>query len=152
MASLSSMTVTLMSTARWGMVRPQIFLPIVERSVEKVELAIQLPLLGGTETILVAEDEEGLRNLARDILEGLGYTVLLAVEWRRGGRSIQSKPRAIDLLLLDVVMPHMGGIEAYERIRELGTDVQLILMTGYSAATVQSGSSSKVNSWKSRLR
>ena len=42
------------------------------------------------------------------------------------------------MLLLDVVMPRMGGIEAYERIRELGGDVPLILMTGYSSETVQS--------------
>ncbi len=56
----------------------KIFLPIVESAVEKEGLAVQLPLLGGTETILVAEDEETLRNLAREVLEGLGYTVLLA--------------------------------------------------------------------------
>ena len=44
----------------------------------------------------------------------------------------------VDLLLFDVVMPRMGGWEAYERIRELRGDIPLILMTGYSAATVQS--------------
>jgi two-component system cell cycle sensor histidine kinase/response regulator CckA len=116
----------------------KIFLPIVESAVEKEELALQLPLLGGTETILVAEDEEALRGLARDILEGLGYKVLLAKNGEEAVEMYEQKREQIDLLLLDVVMPRMGGIEAYERIREPSGDVPLIFMTGYSAATVQS--------------
>jgi len=72
------------------------------------------------------------------LLRGLGYTVLLASNGEEAVGLYKANHERIDLLLLDVVMPHMGGIEAYERIRELGTDVQLILMTGYSAATVQS--------------
>jgi len=87
----------------------KIFLPIVERSVEKVELAIQLPLLGGTETILVAEDEEGLRNLARDILEGLGYTVLLASNGeealKRVARPQATKARFIITLSMPTAEP-----------------------------------------------
>jgi CheY-like chemotaxis protein len=74
-------------------------------------------LLGGTETILVAEDEEVLRNLARDVLEGLDYTVLLAENGEEAVKMYEQNPKQIDLLLLDVVMPRMGGWEASERIR-----------------------------------
>ncbi|HEV7376631.1 MAG TPA: response regulator [Pyrinomonadaceae bacterium] len=116
----------------------KIYLPVVESAVEKEALAIQLPLLGGTETLLVAEDEETLRNLARDILEGLDYTVLLAQDGEEAVKMYEENRERIDLLLLDVVIPRMGGIEAYERIRELGGDVPLIFMTGYSSETVQS--------------
>jgi PAS domain S-box-containing protein len=116
----------------------RIFLPVVESEVEKEGLVLQLPLRGGTETILVAEDEEALRNLARDILEGLGYKVLLAKNGEEAVAMYEQHREQIDLLLLDVVMPRMGGIAAYERIRESNGDVPLILMTGYSAATVQS--------------
>ncbi|MDX6710156.1 MAG: hypothetical protein QOH96_1172 [Blastocatellia bacterium] len=116
----------------------KIFLPVVERAVDKQSIAFQLPLLGGTETILVAEDEEVLRNLARDVLEGLDYTVLLAENGEEAIKMYEQNPEQIDLLLLDVVMPRMGGWEASERIRELGGDMPLILMTGYSSETVQS--------------
>jgi signal transduction histidine kinase len=117
----------------------KIFLPVVETAVETAEaLAVQRPLLGGAETILVAEDEEALRQLARDVLEGLGYTVLMVKNGEEAVEMYQQQREQIDLLLLDVVMPRMGGWEASEHIRELGDDVPLILMTGYSAEIVQS--------------
>jgi PAS domain S-box-containing protein len=116
----------------------KIFLPIDERAVEKEAQAIQLPLLGGTETILVAEDEEDLRNLARDVLEGLGYTVLLARDGHEAVEMYAENPERIDMLLLDVVMPRLGGTVAHERMRQLGGDVPTIFMTGYSSETVQS--------------
>jgi PAS domain S-box-containing protein len=115
----------------------KIYLPVVESADDEDVIAVQPPLLGGTETILVAEDEEALRNLARDILEGLGYAVLLAPNGEEAVEIFGKNREQIDLLLLDVVMPRMGGWEAYERIRELDPDVPLILMTGYSAETVQ---------------
>jgi two-component system cell cycle sensor histidine kinase/response regulator CckA len=116
----------------------KIFLPIEESDIEKEAVALQLPLLGGTETILVAEDEEALRNLAKDILEGLDYTVLLAKNGEEAIEMFGEHRERIDLLLLDVVMPRMGGWEAYQRMREINGDVPLILMTGYSAETVHS--------------
>jgi PAS domain S-box-containing protein len=116
----------------------KIFLPVDEKTVEKEVLAVQLPLLGGTETILVAEDEEALRHLAKDVLEGLGYTVLLTKNGEEAVEAYSQNPQRIDMLLLDVVMPRMGGWEAYEQIRKSGGDVPLILMTGYSSEKVQS--------------
>jgi PAS domain S-box-containing protein len=114
------------------------YLPVAESAVEKEAQAVHLPLLGGTETILVAEDEEALQNLARDVLVGLGYTVLLAKNGEEAVEMYREHRDRIDLLLLDIVMPRMGGPEAYERIHEQGGDVPLILMTGYSTETVQS--------------
>jgi PAS domain S-box-containing protein len=116
----------------------KIYLPIVEQAVEEETQTVQLPLLGGTEAILVAEDEEPLRNLARDVLEGLGYTVLLAKNGEEALEVYAANREHIDMVILDVVMPRLGGPDTYERMRELGGDVPLIFMTGYSAETVQS--------------
>jgi two-component system, cell cycle sensor histidine kinase and response regulator CckA len=116
----------------------KIYLPIVESAVEKAALAIQAPLLGGTETILVAEDDEALLYLARDVLNDLGYTVMLARDGKEALEMYAEKCGQIDLLLLDVMMPRMGGTEAYERIRQLDGDVPSIFMTGYSSEMVRS--------------
>jgi len=116
----------------------KIYLPIVESAIEKAALAIQAPMLGGTETILVAEDDEALRYLARDVLNDLGYTVMLARDGKEALEIYAEKREQIDLLLLDVMMPRMGGTEAYERIRQLDGDVPSIFMTGYSSEMVRS--------------
>jgi len=99
---------------------------------------VPAPLAGGTETILVAEDEAALRDLARDVLEGLGYKVLLAKDGAEAVALYEAERERIDLLLLDVVMPHIGGHEAYERMRALNGTTPVIFMTGYSTETVQS--------------
>jgi len=111
---------------------------------ETVEEKIKSPLpsfSGGAETILVAEDEEPLRNLAKDTLEELGYNVLLAKDGREAVEIFLANRGRIDVFLFDVVMPRMGGSEAYERICEItGAEnvAPLIFMTGYSSETVQS--------------
>jgi two-component system cell cycle sensor histidine kinase/response regulator CckA len=116
----------------------KVFLPVHAGAPGKQAPEVKLPLIGGTETILLAEDEEALRNLARVVLEELGYTVLVAKDGLEAVEMYGAEGGHIDLLLFDVVMPRLGGSEAYERIRERGGDVPLILMTGYSSETVQS--------------
>jgi PAS domain S-box-containing protein len=116
----------------------KVFLPAVDSAVDKEAHTVQYPLLGGTETILVAEDEEALRNLARNVLETLGYTVLMAENGEEAVEIYTENRERIDMLLFDVVMPRMGGIEAYERIRESGAEVPFIFMTGYSSESVKS--------------
>jgi len=116
----------------------KVFLPVAEIAVEEETQAVQPSLLGGNETILVAEDEEALRNLARTVLEGLGYTVLLAQNGKEAVEMFEEDRARIDMLLFDVVMPQLGGAEAYQQIRERAGDVPLLLMTGYSSETVQS--------------
>jgi len=116
----------------------KIYLPVVEQAVEEETKAKQSPLLGGTETILVAEDEKQLRDLAQHILEGLGYHVLLAKDGEEAVELYAAKREDIDMVILDVVMPRIGGPDAYEQMQKLGSDIPLIFMTGYSAETVQS--------------
>ncbi|MCA1592012.1 MAG: PAS domain S-box protein [Acidobacteria bacterium] len=116
----------------------KVFLPVNEKAVEKEKQTKQIPLRGGKETILVAEDEEALRALSKQVLETLGYTVLLAKNGEEAVEMYAANRERIAMLLFDVVMPRMGGAEAFEQIHEMGGDVPLIFMTGYSSETVQS--------------
>ncbi len=116
----------------------KIYLPIDKKTVEEKVQAISPSFLGGAETILVAEDEEMLRNLAKESLEELGYTVLLAKNGEEAVEVFGANRERIDLFLFDVVMPRMGGSEAYEQICQMGGNIPLIFMTGYSSERVQS--------------
>lgn len=91
----------------------------------------------GNETILLAEDEEVLRELAREVLEGLGYRILLAVDGAEAVEMYATNRHQIDAVMLDMVMPRMSGHEAYERIHSLNSDVPVIFTTGYSVEIVQ---------------
>jgi DNA-binding response OmpR family regulator len=84
------------------------------------------------ETILIAEDHEGLRELARETLTNLGYDILLANHGEEAVRVFQANRDRIDLLLLDVVLPKINGPEAYARICAEKQDVPVIFATGYS--------------------
>ncbi len=111
----------------------KLFLPAIDIPAENENDDAPLALPGGPETILVAEDEEALRNLSRDILETLGYRVIMVEDGAKAIEAYNENSAKIDLLLFDVIMPSMGGVEAYERIKALGTEIPIVFMTGYSS-------------------
>jgi PAS domain S-box-containing protein len=88
--------------------------------------------LGGTGRILLVEDEDMVRNLARSILSQAGYTVLEARNGREALKAIGAFPGAIDLLLTDVIMPEMGGVELGRRVAALFPGIAVIYVSGYS--------------------
>jgi two-component system, cell cycle sensor histidine kinase and response regulator CckA len=90
-------------------------------------------LKGGTETILVAEDNEAIRDVAQVNLEKLGYRVFTAPD---GAAALEIFARArgqFDLLLLDVVMPILNGPDAYARMSEIRPGTPVLFTTGYVA-------------------
>lgn len=87
---------------------------------------------GGTETILVAEDHPGNREMVDEMLRKLGYQVILAKDGEEAVEKFCEHHRDIMIVLLDVVMPRLGGSDAYEKIRRLKPDVPVIFSSGYS--------------------
>ena len=86
----------------------------------------------GTETILLAEDDEMVRNLATAMLERAGYTVLVAENGEEAVAIFEKNDDRIDLAILDVVMPGMGGREAYEHMHAARPDMPVLFASGYS--------------------
>jgi CheY-like chemotaxis protein len=86
----------------------------------------------GSETVLLVEDEEGVRKLARQALESRGYRVLEASDGESALQICRDHHGAIDLLLSDVVMPHMGGRELRERVAGLNPMTRVIFTSGYT--------------------
>ncbi len=91
------------------------------------------PVRGGNETLLLAEDHEGLRHLAVETLSGLGYEVLVACDGEQALAEFQRHRSRISLILLDVVMPKLSGPEVYERVCSEAPNFPVVFATGYSA-------------------
>jgi PAS domain S-box-containing protein len=112
----------------------RVYFPISLEGVKSPERVPDTrPISGGTETILVAEDHEGLREIARETLVNLGYRVILTSDGEEAVREFLNPRNHIDLLLIDVVLPKLAGPQAYARICETSPDVPAIFATGYSA-------------------
>src|SRR5262249_19132938 len=84
-------------------------------------------------TVLVVEDEPGVRMLAKKVLERAGYRVLTAKDGQDGVEVVRQEGPCLDAVLLDLTMPVMGGLEALEEMRRLRVDLPVVLMSGYSA-------------------
>ncbi|MGB8012356.1 MAG: ATP-binding protein [Terriglobales bacterium] len=89
------------------------------------------PAPGGTETILLVEDQGGIRDLIREFLQKSGYTVLQAVDGNEALRVADECKDPIHVLLTDVVMPNMGGQELARRLTESRPQMKLLFMSGY---------------------
>jgi two-component system cell cycle sensor histidine kinase/response regulator CckA len=88
---------------------------------------------GGKETLLVADDHEGIREMVRSALEGCGYRVLLAVNGEEAIRMFEERSSEINLVVLDMVMPRVGGLDAAKRMRQIRPELPVIFTTGYSS-------------------
>ncbi len=108
----------------------KIYLPLVERSAAAVGNKIEGPAPGGAETILLAEDEELVCKLTTTILERAGYTVLTATDGEEALRVFEEHADKIDLVLLDVIMPKLGGKAVFERVREKRPRVRVLFSSG----------------------
>jgi len=87
----------------------------------------------GTETILLADDHDGLRESAREMLEGLGYRVISASSGTEAVQVFKAHSGQIDLLLLDVVMPSLSGLDAYAQISAIRPGIEVVFTSGYTA-------------------
>ncbi|MCK5231062.1 MAG: response regulator, partial [Desulfobulbaceae bacterium] len=109
----------------------KIYLPVIRSAVKKVEQETLPTPKGGTETLLVAEDEESLRELMRIILERSGYKVIEAADGEEAVMKFKQNKETIKLLILDVIMPKKDGKTAYEEIKRIKPDIKTIFASGY---------------------
>jgi PAS domain S-box-containing protein len=110
----------------------RVYLPRVEAPVEWHEMPlVPAPVTGGTETVLLVEDDEGVRSLARSILARNGYIVLEAATPGEAQAIVTRGGGSIDLLVTDVVMPEMSGRSLAERLRAELPQLKVLYMSGY---------------------
>jgi two-component system, cell cycle sensor histidine kinase and response regulator CckA len=118
----------------------KIYLPISGARVESPEAkAVTLPLRG-SETILLVDDEEHIRSLGKRILERSGYRVLTAVNGKEALDIYAESKSEIDLVILDLIMPEMGGNECLKRLLKINGKVKVLISSGYAAAGESKGS------------
>ncbi len=110
----------------------RICLPRVESDVQVMESAVEGPLVGGTETVLIAEDEEMVRAYAVRVLKGAGYTVIQAADGAEALDLFSRHRDEIDVCLFDVVMPKMNGRELFDKVREIRPGVRVLFASGYN--------------------
>ena len=108
-----------------------LILPRIELPCPPLEVPAQIPIKGGTETILLVEDQNEVRVLAAKILRELGYTVLEAESAGRALEAVQNCTSPIHLLLTDIVMPMMGGVELADRVKPVQPRLKVLFMSGY---------------------
>jgi PAS domain S-box-containing protein len=111
----------------------QVFLPSVEEGHRLVDAnRYPAPLPGGAETILLVEDQDNVRGVAREFLEGGGYKVLEAKDGSEGLQLAQQYSGQIHLLLTDMMMPRMDGPELARNLAMLRPTTKVMFMTGYT--------------------
>lgn len=112
-----------------------IYLPLVKMKEEKI-LPDAIPVRGGSETILIGEDNANVRQLSREVLEQFGYIVIEAKDGEDAIRKFEQFANTIDLVILDVVMPKKNGREVYEAIKLIKPEIKVFFMSGYAKDTL----------------
>jgi two-component system cell cycle sensor histidine kinase/response regulator CckA len=111
----------------------KIYFPLVQEPVSPGKSFRGLPQLPhGSETVLLVEDEDAVRSLARHVLRSCGYTVLEADDGQRAVQLVEDHRGPIDLVVSDVVMPYLGGRQLVERLSALRPGLKVLFMSGYT--------------------
>ncbi|MDD5450281.1 MAG: PAS domain S-box protein [Desulfovibrionales bacterium] len=110
-----------------------IYLPASEKKAQRTVKTVE-QCVKGTGTILMVDDEDALREVGQELLTAMGYRVLVARDGKEAVEVYRKNWHNIDLVLLDMIMPNMGGGEAYDCMQEINPDIKVLLSSGYSVA------------------
>jgi signal transduction histidine kinase/ActR/RegA family two-component response regulator len=108
-----------------------VYLPVSEKAVRHDAVAVE-GIVTGSEKILLVDDEEMIRMVARSMLEKLGYRVIVATGGAEAVDALVEEGDSIDLVILDMIMPGMDGGRTFDRIRELRPRMPVLLSSGYA--------------------
>ena len=111
----------------------RIYLPAIKAETGEIPSPEFSLIEGGTETILVAEDDETVRKLTCSMLQQVGYTVIQAADGEEAVNKFMANRDQVGMLLLDVIMPKKNGKEVYDKIRIFKPDVKVLFLSGYTA-------------------
>ncbi|MBN2125135.1 MAG: response regulator, partial [Deltaproteobacteria bacterium] len=122
----------------------KIYLPAIAREAEPESRKEDAAPPGGTETILLVDDEEYIRSLGAEILSRFGYSVLQAPDGESALEIYRKEGESIDLIILDLIMPGMGGKRCLEKILEVDPEAAVLISSGHSIngptrETIESG-------------
>jgi PAS domain S-box-containing protein len=110
-----------------------IYLPAsVKPETDLSEESDHASIEGGSETVLLVDDEDIVITVGGEMLEILGYTVLIARNGQEALDIYKAEQDRIDLVILDIIMPHKGGEETFEQLKALNPDVAVLLSSGYA--------------------
>ncbi len=115
----------------------KVYLPRLESAADTLQAALPVAPEGGTETVLIVEDEEVVRDLAGRTLREFGYTVLEARQGVEALALVQQNGRKLDLVLTDLAMPEMGGRELASRLAALAPGLPILYMSGYTGDDIE---------------
>jgi CheY-like chemotaxis protein len=115
-----------------------IYLPRVEEPAEKHAVPVARAAAGGTETVLLVEDEESVRQLVRETLTTKGYSVVEAENGEAGLAAATNHKGKIDLVITDVVMPGMGGRELVHQLSLARPETKVLYLSGYTEDAIVS--------------
>jgi PAS domain S-box-containing protein len=110
----------------------KVYLPALAEAAAAAEMPAAVPLMGGSETVLVVEDQAEVRAYAVDVLKGYGYRVVDAESADDALSYCAREPDRIHLLLTDVVMPNMSGRELANRLERMRPGIKVLFMSGYT--------------------
>ncbi len=113
----------------------RIYLPLAEGEARSPGVPPE-PVKGGSETLLIAEDDPEVRRLMKHVLRTFGYTTVEAKDGEEAIRTFREKKGNVDLLILDVVMPGKNGKEVFEEIRKTHPNTRAIFVSGYTGDIV----------------
>lgn len=108
-----------------------IYLPSSDKAAHR-EVAEERPLITGSETILLVDDEEMIIDVGKAMLEKLGYRVLVSRNGSDAVKAVMETGNEIDLVIVDLIMPGMDGGKTFDRIREVRPHMTVLLSSGYA--------------------
>ena len=108
-----------------------IYMPASDKEIIEAK-GVSGETLKGTETVLLVDDEDRIVDIGKKILKIMGYKVLIARSGKEAIELYKKNQAGIDIVVLDMIMPEIGGGEAYDRLKEINPHVRVLLSSGYS--------------------